>query len=625
MRIRQLQIKHFRGIEHGVIDFKPHTLLVGDNNVGKSTICEALDLLLGPDRIYRQPVVDEHDFTNGDYLPSDDYVPEIRISAVLADLSDEEKRTIGWQHLRAWDTATKTWIDEQSGGGLQQVDGPDSEMVLPLTFLARYDPEEDDFVGDTFFDHPRQDPPDSSADAKTKMADGRTAFSRRLRRQCGFIYLRALRTGSRALSLQRGSLLDTILRLSPEGSAKMWSETLTTLHDLDPAIGDISQLKTLLNQMRKEVNQYIHLAPNSSATGFFASDLTRENMREVVKLFVASHPSDYPVPFSRQGAGALNMLVFSLLTMIATVKGKESVIFAMEEPEIGLPPHTQRLVTRHVLQEMGQVVVTSHSPYVIEQFDPADIVVLSHDGTEVKGCPVDTGLIRESLYRQAKKEFAEAILSRAVFVVEGAAEVAVFHAASAALESLGAPGYQHLDLAGVSVISAGNDGTVPLFAPIFRAMGKQVYGMWDKPGIPIGPEAQQCIGDFDRRWESSYTGLEKLLETETPVPVLVAFLEEAQTRPSYPTKAGHYTSGMAEDAVRELSYKVLKARKGEGYAALLIRQCRSLADIPVSISEPLLAINADTSIPSVEISDTDEETGASSEDANAPDKEAPPE
>jgi putative ATP-dependent endonuclease of the OLD family len=40
------------------------------------------------------------------------------------------------------------------------------------------------------------------------------------------------------------------------------------------------------------------------------------------------------------------LLVFALLTLIADRKGNESVIFAMEEPEIALPPHTQRRVAR---------------------------------------------------------------------------------------------------------------------------------------------------------------------------------------------------------------------------------------------------------------------------------------
>lgn len=57
-----------RGIRLANLLFDGHTLMVGTNNVGKSTICEALDLVLGPDRLNRFPPIDEHDFYNGLYL-----------------------------------------------------------------------------------------------------------------------------------------------------------------------------------------------------------------------------------------------------------------------------------------------------------------------------------------------------------------------------------------------------------------------------------------------------------------------------------------------------------------------------------------------------------------------------
>ncbi len=43
-------------------------MLIGDNNTGKTTVLEALDLALGPDRLNRRPPVDEHDFYQGRYL-----------------------------------------------------------------------------------------------------------------------------------------------------------------------------------------------------------------------------------------------------------------------------------------------------------------------------------------------------------------------------------------------------------------------------------------------------------------------------------------------------------------------------------------------------------------------------
>lgn len=45
MRIRRLTMSHFRSVAEGEINFPDHTVIIGGNSVGKSTMCEALDLL----------------------------------------------------------------------------------------------------------------------------------------------------------------------------------------------------------------------------------------------------------------------------------------------------------------------------------------------------------------------------------------------------------------------------------------------------------------------------------------------------------------------------------------------------------------------------------------------------
>ena len=51
MRVINLKIENFRGVKSADLSFDGHTLLVKGKNAGKSTICEALDLVLGPDRV----------------------------------------------------------------------------------------------------------------------------------------------------------------------------------------------------------------------------------------------------------------------------------------------------------------------------------------------------------------------------------------------------------------------------------------------------------------------------------------------------------------------------------------------------------------------------------------------
>ena len=592
MRIQILDIKNFRGIASGHVIFKKHSLLVVGNNIGKSTVCEALELVLGPERLYHRPVIDEHDFYRGRYQKDDGSFLKIVIRVVLTSLNLKQQLRFH-QHLRLWNEDELTFVDEEVDG-ISHADDPNVDWALPVVFIGRYDPEEDDFVGDTFFDHPLDDPDSLSDEEKASLGQRRSIFTRAHKRDCGFIYLRALRTGSRALSLQRGSLLDTILRLGEEGSANRWPAALRSLKELDPAIGEISQLGLIRAQLQERLGRFINLASEGDQTSFYASDLTRDNLREVVKLFVATWPSNYPVPFSRQGTGSVNLLVFALLTMIADLKEKNSAIFVMEEPEIALPPHIQRRVVKYVLQEMGQSIVTSHSPYIIEQYEAENVVVLGRDDKSCfTGKPIDRSAIEQKNYRAQRRQFAEAILSRAVFVVEGATEVAAVNATSTALERFHAD-YSHIDLSGVSLFNAGGDQEAPKYGPIFKALGKPVFGMRDKPNRQDQPGTRDNIDAYDKFWESPESGVERILVNQVPESVLHGFFKKVSPRPDYPANCG-YNASMEGEELKALAQKVLKARKGDsygyGYAAILIEQCQKEDELPPFIRDALLYID----------------------------------
>lgn len=614
MRVRQVEIENFRGISRGKVVFADNALLVGGNNVGKSTVCEALDLVLGPERLSRRPVIDEHDFHRSAYVDDDKAAVPIVIQAVLTDLSDEALRRFGG-HLRRWRDADQTIVDEIEDG-IEHADDPGVVWALPVSFRARYDAVEDDFEADTFFGHPLLDPDDLDDEQAASLGQGRERLTRVHKRLCGFVYLRALRTGTRALGLQRGSLLDTVLRLSEEGSAEMWMTTLQQMRDLDPAIGAIPDLEALLKQIRERASGFVRLADGEDATAFFASDLTREHLREVVRLFVATGPSNHPVPYTRQGMGTINLLVFALLTMIADLKERKSVIFAMEEPEIALPPHTQRRVARFVKTEMGQAIVTSHSPYIIEQFEPNEIVMLTHgDDGVVAGQPIDPVGVKLKSYRTQRRQFSEAILSRGVLVVEGETEASLIPVAAAVLEKSDPP-YLHPDLAGLTIFTANGDGDVPRWAPIFRALGKVPFGMVDKQNQAYAGDNAAAVTAYEEFFESSTKGVEDLLVAGVPTSVLRRFLDDVITRSDFPKESAAYDASTSNDDLPEVAKKVLAARKGHawGYAAAFLEQCRTRDDLPKFLVTVLERINA-VLLGSAESEDDSPESGSGSAQA----------
>ncbi|MFC9492769.1 AAA family ATPase, partial [Streptomyces hydrogenans] len=316
MKVRRLTLQHFRGVSRGTVLLDGHSLLVGSNSIGKSTVCEALELLLGPERMFRRPVVDEYDFYGARYQPVDGALPEIRLEAVLTDLSPAAERRFG-PHLRRWSSQRNDFADLEPGA-LEEADA--GEWCLPVVFLGRFDPQEDDFFGGSFFAHP-ENVPDGLTEETSTLGTGLQAFTREDKRHCGFLYLRPNRTGNRALTFQRGSLLDTIARLEAERTGPVWEKALTDIAAVAVA-GDDSGFAKILSELTDRVDRFVGLsAAEPKPVDLQVSEGTREHLREVLRLFIATQPGSHGVPFNRLSTGTLNLLVFALLTYIAELKG----------------------------------------------------------------------------------------------------------------------------------------------------------------------------------------------------------------------------------------------------------------------------------------------------------------
>lgn len=148
MKVSRLTISNFRGIKDADLLLPDHVVLIGDNNVGKSTVFEALDLALGPDRLNRRPPMDEHDFYQGAYrAQGEDPPPEILIEATITHLNAE-------QRVRFKDYVE--WWDENenklhTSPPPNTIDQDHITHALRVAFSGVYDEEEDDFVGVTYF------------------------------------------------------------------------------------------------------------------------------------------------------------------------------------------------------------------------------------------------------------------------------------------------------------------------------------------------------------------------------------------------------------------------------------------------------------------------------------------
>lgn len=599
MQVTCIKIQNFRGIKEAVLDLTKHVVLIGDNNTGKTTVLEALDLALGPDRLNRVPPVDEHDFYQGRYVArsktvsqedhgeeassetatpltdgaaeknadeavdaatgvADDKAPDealqIRIDVTIISLSEDQQNRFG-DYIEFWDTKQKKLYQEAAPEG---VDATAISTALRVTFVGKYDAEEDDFEGRTFY--------------TLTLAEGSAPqlFSKKDKQICGFLYLRSIRTGSRAVSLERGSLLDIILRLR-EVRPQMWEDAIGRISAFsvaeDPGLGISGVLQSINKALKKYVPKEWGIEPHLKV-----SNLTREHLRKVITAFIATGDGTHAAPFYRQGTGTINMLVLAMLSQIA--EDKQNVIFAMEEPETAIPPYAQKRIIHEVRKLASQTLFTSHSPYVLEEFSLDETVILSRDaaGTmrQFKVSLPDS--VKLKRYRQEfRTRFCEGLLARRILIAEGATEASAFPVACRRLAELDPAKYASLEALGVCVVDAGGEGSIPDMAKLYKEIGKRTFALCDlqTPAAKSDIEAQ-----VEHLYMHGEKGIENLILKNTPQASMDRFADLLQWSPDLLAK---FPDPKA-DVINALTAYFAK-KKGDLGVAEYIAQCTE-AEIP---------------------------------------------
>lgn len=184
------------------------------------------------------------------------------------------------------------------------------------------------------------------------------------------------------------------------------------------------------------------------------------------------------------------------------------------------------------------------------------------------------------------------MLGTGVICVEGVSDTEVLTAASNVLEEE-EEAYTPLDLSGVTIVHCDGDGGILRYGEFFRTLGKKIYAFYDKQSnATIVDEIEEL---FDSSWQLDQTGVEYLLADEVAVDVLRRFLKRASKWDDYPSNAQkpelfEYKAELSDNEVRKLVRRVLKVRKGSGYAGRLVELCDA-DDLPKVIVDALEVIS----------------------------------
>ncbi|MGR9281436.1 ATP-dependent nuclease [Rhizobium johnstonii] len=409
MQIAKLEIENFRGIRQGVVRFSPHTVLVGPNNCGKTTVIEALALLFGRDRMVRQ--LTEHDFHGSNPQPAD----RIRLVAtVIGFQGDDPAQHMDWFRE---DRGIVKWWNPEDGTVMPARNNPAWQLACQVAFAARFDRpslevetiryfHDDDAVGDVFAD------------------ESATAFSARLIRDIGFFLVPAARTWDRTVSF--GSELFRRVIAAGEGQP---SESVLSERDRlrapEASLEQDPRLAPIVERLNQELRGFFRTAPTLHLR-VTATD--SDGLLESVVSHYAHEGGNLPLPARRHGSGLLSLQHLLLLLQFGRMRSEshEGFWMALEEPELHVPPPLQRRLVHRIQALSRQTFVSTHSPMVAALADPKGVAVLRNENGALTSVPLLTSTLPAATPNSVRKLFQvnrietiAAVMHEFVLVPEG--------------------------------------------------------------------------------------------------------------------------------------------------------------------------------------------------------------
>lgn len=547
MQIVRISIHNFRCIKEATIYPVKHNVLLGPNNVGKTAILEALNLVLNPEIGARWKVIDENDFFDRNYLPPNEESEEsrIRVELVLSEMTADDE-DIFRENLVAWKADAQELIDSVDEGSDPFANATPAIRVF---FEGWYDQEEDEFASGTFFlreaSLPREDCP---------------VFSKQHKRHIGFLIYRDFRALTRPITLEPGNLFNTLL-LSQEVRPKHFEEALNGVRNaLDPMAQE-PDFSSLLSSYRTELERFLPLSGEDHPDLCFElTDMTRDQVKSASQLYVSL---DCKRPIQKMGAGTRSLALLAILTLI--MRRRQGGILALEEPETFLYPHAQRRVIDECIDLANQMFVTTHSPFVLERMTVEGVGRVVNRAGELSWQPLSTDNIKQiNLYSKRLRQIhCEALMGRGVIVVEGDSDRWWLTGVSSALNGHAWQdrAQEALELQGISIVSADTNGDIHKLCKFFHDSGLKVLGLFDSTNDP-SYLAEAMTAPYPCLFLQA-TGLEEVLSQHLRLDVLLEMLVGAPYS-RVPLLDEDTVNGLDEADVRQRSKDFLIANKGTG-------------------------------------------------------------
>lgn len=402
--IDTVRIAGFRGIENIEISLPRVTVLIGTNNSGKTSLIKALQLALGD---YSRYLTDEDFHINS----SDARCDQILIDVRIIPIDDDGARS---------QTFADDWAQEFGDKIQAEANG---DQFLAMRTIGKPDTVKGGFTVEHF-----------ALDqwpAISSWQDEETKKKQQIRRRYDalpFISIDAQRDVHQELA-EKSSFVGKVL------SSIKYDES--DVKKLEEMVANVNQEAVDKSEPLKELKKHLDTL-NQSFNGSGQTELTPfpKRIRDLSKRFSVSYGESAANSFSMEYHGMGTRSWASMLTVKAFIElmaktHEEEVIpffpiLAVEEPEAHLHPNAQRTLYQQLISTTGQVIISTHSPYLAAMSDLQDMRGLVKDSNgRVSTASLMSGLGQEdinSLQREIMRFRGEILFAKALILFEGVTE-----------------------------------------------------------------------------------------------------------------------------------------------------------------------------------------------------------
>ncbi len=360
MFLKEVRVRNFRSLKNFNIKLDKLTVLIGENNAGKSTILDAIRKGLTRQGI--RSVFDDYDF----YMDSETASPKdsegIKIILVF------EERL-----LDEWDGFIRdTFID-----ALQYIDSEKASIILQTS--ASYNAVTSDIEVNTVFLNNEFEP----------IAGKVQNLVNRFISLSPIFYLQALREIKDTFS-SKSPLWGRFMKKAaiPQAELDVIQEQIEQLNT--NIISNDNNLTKLVEELQKIQKVMDFEADGQDLVSINAVPIKTWDLLSKSQVVLNNGTSHIDFPLEKHGQGTQSVTAILLFKAYINILLKEissdsaEAILTLEEPEAHLHPQATRALQKSIEEMECQKIITTHSPYFIQHADIRNIRYVKKENGETQ-------------------------------------------------------------------------------------------------------------------------------------------------------------------------------------------------------------------------------------------------